>query len=76
MIIMLVSSAKRTGLDLLITMFYRSFIYKRSNLLFIDFYVPVLTSRLKCTETLLQFSENITFFAVCHIYTGVSSKET
>jgi hypothetical protein len=28
------------------------------------------------TETPLQLSENITLFAVCHIYTGVISKET
>jgi hypothetical protein len=30
------------------------------SLIFIDFYVPALSS----TETLLQLSENITFFAV------------
>jgi hypothetical protein len=28
------------------------------------------------TETSLQLSENITPYAVCHIYTGVISKET
>jgi hypothetical protein len=46
------------------------------NFIFIDFYVPALTSRLNSTETLLQVSENITPFAVGHIYTGVISKET
>jgi hypothetical protein len=35
-------------------------------LIFIDFYVPVLTPRLNSTETSLQLSENITLFAICH----------
>jgi hypothetical protein len=46
------------------------------SLIFIDFYVSQLTPRLNSTETSLQLSENITLFAVCHIYTGVVSKET
>jgi hypothetical protein len=45
-------------------------------LIFIDFYVPALRTRLNCTETSLQLSENITLFVVCRIYTGVTSKET
>jgi hypothetical protein len=44
--------------------------------IFIDFYVPGLIPRLYCTETSLQISENITFFAVCRIDTGIISKET
>jgi hypothetical protein len=44
--------------------------------IFIDFNVPALTPRLNSTETLLQLSENSTLFMVCHIYTGVISKET
>jgi hypothetical protein len=46
------------------------------SLFFFDFYVPVLTPRLNSIETLLQLSENIIFFAVCRMYTGVVSKET
>jgi hypothetical protein len=46
------------------------------SLIFIDSYVPVVTPSLNSIETLLQISENITFFAVCRIYTGVISKET
>jgi hypothetical protein len=46
------------------------------NLIFIDFYGPTLTPHLNSSETLLQVSENITLFEVCHIYTGVISKET
>jgi hypothetical protein len=46
------------------------------SLIFIDFYVSALTTRLSNTETSLQLSENITLFAVCRIYTGVVSKET
>jgi hypothetical protein len=37
------------------------------SLIFIDLYVPMLTSRLNSTETSLQISENITLLAVCHI---------
>jgi hypothetical protein len=48
----------------------------RVSLIFIEFYVPPLTPRLNRTETSLQLSENITFFAVCRIYTGVIKKET
>jgi hypothetical protein len=44
------------------------------SLSFIDFYIPVLTPRLNSTETSLQPSENITLFAVCRIYTGVTAK--
>jgi hypothetical protein len=47
--------------------------------IFIDFYVPALTSRLSSIETSLQLSENITLFAVCRIYSyyiGVIRKET
>jgi hypothetical protein len=43
---------------------------------FIDFYVPALTLRLNSSEPSLQFSEKITLFAVCRIYTGVINKET
>jgi hypothetical protein len=44
-------------------------------LLFIDFYVPVLTPRLDCIKTALQLSENISLLAFCGIETGVISKE-
>jgi hypothetical protein len=33
------------------------------SLIFINFYVPVFTTHLNSTETSLQLSENITFFA-------------
>jgi hypothetical protein len=46
------------------------------NFISIDFYVPALTPCLNSPETWLQLSENITLFAVCHVYTGVISKET
>jgi hypothetical protein len=46
------------------------------SLIFIDFYVPALTSCLKSTETILQLSENTTLFAICHIYTGIVGKMT
>jgi hypothetical protein len=45
------------------------------SLLFIDFYVPVLTPHLDCIKTVLQLSENIALFAFCRIETGVISKE-
>jgi hypothetical protein len=45
------------------------------NLIFIEFYVPALTPCLNSTECSLQLYENITFFAVCRIYTGTISKE-
>jgi hypothetical protein len=45
------------------------------SLVFIEFYVPALT-RLNMTETSLHFSVKIILFEVCHIYTGVISKET
>jgi hypothetical protein len=45
-------------------------------LILIDFYVPALTSRINSNEISLQLSENITFFAVCRIYTSAISKET
>jgi hypothetical protein len=43
--------------------------------IFINFYVPEFTPRLNSTKTSLQLSENITLFAICRIYIGVSSKE-
>jgi hypothetical protein len=46
------------------------------SLAFIDFNIPALTPRLSSTKTSLQFSENITLFAVCGIYKDVISKET
>jgi hypothetical protein len=47
------------------------------SLIFIEFYVPVLTLRINNTETSLQLSGNITLFAVCRIYyTCVINKET
>jgi hypothetical protein len=46
------------------------------SLIFIYLYVPVLTPLLNGTETSLELSENIGLFAVCHMYTGVTSKET
>jgi hypothetical protein len=46
------------------------------SLIFIDFYVPVLTPRLKSIEISLQLSENINLFAVSRICTGVVSIET
>jgi hypothetical protein len=45
-------------------------------LFFTYFYVPALKPHLSSTKTSLQLPENITLFAVCHIYTGVISKET
>jgi hypothetical protein len=45
-------------------------------LILINFYVQTLTPRLNSTETLLQLSENVIIFAVCCIYTDVTSKET
>jgi hypothetical protein len=45
------------------------------SLIFIDFYVPALTPRLNSSETTLQLSENITFFAACRIFTGVIRTE-
>jgi hypothetical protein len=46
------------------------------SLIFINLYVPALTLHLNSIETSLRFSEKITFFAVCRIYTGVISKKT
>jgi hypothetical protein len=46
------------------------------SLIFIDFYIPGLIPGLNSTETSLQLSENITFFAVCRIYIGIIRKET
>jgi hypothetical protein len=43
------------------------------SLIFIYVYVPVLIRSLKSTETSLQLSENIPFFAVCRKYIYVSS---
>jgi hypothetical protein len=40
----------------------------------IDFYAPALTPRLNSSDRSLQLSENIIFFGVCRIYTGVISK--
>jgi hypothetical protein len=45
------------------------------NHIFIDFYIPALTPYFNNTEASPQHSENITFFVICHIYTGVNSKE-
>jgi hypothetical protein len=41
------------------------------SLIFNNLYGAALTPCLNTTETSLQFSENITHFAVYHIYTGV-----
>jgi hypothetical protein len=46
------------------------------SLIFIDFYFPALIPYLSSNETLLQLPENMTLFAVCHIYGGVISEET
>jgi hypothetical protein len=46
----------------------------RLSLLFIDFCVPVLTSRLDCIKTALQLSENIALLAFCRMETGAISK--
>jgi hypothetical protein len=46
------------------------------SLIFIDFYVPVLTPHLSSNITSLLLSENITLFAVCVMYKSVISKET
>jgi hypothetical protein len=46
------------------------------SLIFIDFFVLAITPYLSSTKTLLQLSENMTLFVVCHIYTGVISRET
>jgi hypothetical protein len=45
------------------------------SLIFINYYVSALSPRLDSTEILLQPSENTTLFVVCHIYTGVTSRE-
>jgi hypothetical protein len=45
------------------------------SLILIDFYVQC-SHHVSIAQTLLQFSENITLFVVCHIYIGVISKET
>jgi hypothetical protein len=45
------------------------------SLTFIDFYVPALTPCLHSTESSLQVSENINFFAVGRIYTGVIKRD-
>jgi hypothetical protein len=44
--------------------------------LLIDFYDLELTPLLSSIETSLQLSENVIFFAVCHIYRRAISKET
>jgi hypothetical protein len=56
----------------------RPLVYEKSglSLLFIDFNILAITPHLNSTETLLQPSDNITFFTVCCIYTGVINKET
>jgi hypothetical protein len=41
--------------------------------IFMDFYVPALTTHLNSTETSLQLSENIIFLAGYCIYIQVSS---
>jgi hypothetical protein len=46
------------------------------SLIFIGFYVSVLTTRLNSNETSPQLCENIILFAVYNIYTGAISKET
>jgi hypothetical protein len=48
------------------------------SLVFIEFYVPALTSRLSSIETSLQLSKNITLSVICriYVYTGATSKET
>jgi hypothetical protein len=46
------------------------------SLIFIDFYVSAFTPCLHSIETSLQVSEDITLFAVSHLYTGVISKDT
>jgi hypothetical protein len=45
------------------------------SLIFIELYVPSLTPSLNSIATSLPLSDNIIFFAVCRIYTGVISKE-
>jgi hypothetical protein len=45
------------------------------SLIFIDFYVPVFTLRFHWSETMLLLSENVTFLAICDIYTRVISKD-
>jgi hypothetical protein len=44
-------------------------------IILIDLYVPAFTSRFYRGETALQFSENITVFAICCIYTCINGKE-
>jgi hypothetical protein len=46
------------------------------SLTFVECHVPALISHLNSTKTSLQLSDNITFFAVCCIYTGVISRGT
>jgi hypothetical protein len=48
------------------------------SLILIDPYVPVLTSRLHCSEAALQVSGNIALFEVCciYIYIYVSSAKS
>jgi hypothetical protein len=45
------------------------------SLLFSDLYLPALIPCLNSAKISLQLSQNITIFAVCHIYIGVFSKE-
>jgi hypothetical protein len=43
--------------------------------IFIDFNAAALTSHRNWTETALQLSENMTFFAICGIQASVIGKE-
>jgi hypothetical protein len=43
---------------------------------FIDLYVPVLTSQIHCSESLLQFAENMTFVFLCRVNTGIIHEQS
>jgi len=45
------------------------------SLTLIDLYVPTLTLRLQRGDTALNFSQNLTLFAICCIYTCIIGKE-
>jgi hypothetical protein len=42
---------------------------------FIDLYVPAFTSRIHCSESVLQFAENKTFIFLYRINTGIIRKQ-
>jgi hypothetical protein len=47
----------------------------RTTFLFIDLYVPALTSRIHCSESALQFAETMPFLFLCRVNTGIVRKQ-